>query len=89
VGLWADAKYEVVGVVEDGKYGLVVEDPQPAMFFPVTQGAGGHLPTRAVVIVRSRLPQDQITAELRKAVTGIEPNVPYTIAPWDDAIDRP
>jgi predicted permease len=86
--LWATAKYEVVGVVEDGKYGTLVEDPQPAMFFPVTQGPGGYLPTRAVVIVRSQLPQDQITAELRKAVTGIEPNVPYTIAPWDDAIDR-
>jgi predicted permease len=86
--LWASAKYEVVGVVEDGKYGLLIEDPTPAMFFPVTQGPGGHLPTRAVVIIRSQLPQDQITAELRKAVTGIEPNVPYTIAPWDDAIDR-
>jgi predicted permease len=86
--LWADAKYEVVGVVEDGKYGTLIEDPQPAMFFPVTQGPGGHLPTRAVVIVRSQRPQDQITAELRKAMTGIEPNVPYTIAPWDDAIDR-
>jgi ABC-type antimicrobial peptide transport system permease subunit len=86
--LWAEAKYEVVGVVEDGKYGTLVEDPQPAMFFPVTQGPGGHLPTRAVVVVRSQLPQDQITAELRQAVTGIEPNVPYTIAPWDDAIDR-
>ena len=86
--LWATAKYEVVGVVEDGKYGSLVEDPQPAMFFPVTQGPGGFLPTRAVVIVRSQLSQDQITAELRKAVTGIEPNVPYAIAPWDDAIDR-
>jgi hypothetical protein len=86
--LWATAKYEVVGVVEDGKYGSLVEDPQPAMFFPVTQGPGGHLPTRAVVIVRSQLPQDQITAELRRAVTAIEPNVPYAIAPWDDAIDR-
>jgi len=75
-------------VVEDGKYGILIENPKAAMFFPVTQGPGGHLPTRAVVIVRSQLPQDQITAELRKAVTGIEPNVPYTIAPWDDAIDR-
>ena len=86
--LWATAKYEVVGVVEDGKYGLLVEDPKPAMFFPVTQGAGGYLPTRAVVVVRSQLPQDQTTAELRKAVTAIEPNVPYAIAPWDDAIER-
>jgi predicted permease len=86
--LWATAKYEVVGIVEDGKYGSLVEDPQPVMFFPVAQGPGGLLPTRAIVVVRSQLPQDQITAELRKAVTGIEPNVPYTIAPWDDAVDR-
>ena len=85
---WDTAKYVVVGVVEDGKYSSIVEDPQPAMFFPVTQGPGGYLPTRTIVMVRSQLPQDQITAELRKAVTGIEPNVPYTIAPWDDAIDR-
>jgi predicted permease len=85
---WATATYEVVGVVEDGKYGSLVEDPQPAMFFPVTQGPGGYLPTRTIVMVRSQLPQDQITAELRKAVTAIEPNVPYTIAPWDDAIYR-
>ena len=86
--LWATAKYEVVGVVEDGKYATLIENPLPVMFFPVTQGPGGLLPTRAVVLVRSQLPQDQITAALRKAVTGIEPNVPYTIAPWDDAIDR-
>lgn len=86
--LWATAKYEVVGVVEDGKYGSLVEDPQPVMFFPVAQGTGGHRPTSAMIVVRSQLPQDQITAELRKAVTAIEPNVPYTIAPWDDAVDR-
>ena len=86
--LWATAKYEVVGVVEDGKYGSLIEDPQPVMFFPVTQGPGGILPTRMLVVIRSQLPQDQITATLRKAVTGIESNVPYTIAPWDDAVDR-
>src|ERR1035441_1745904 len=27
--LWATARYEVVGVVEDGKYGSVSEDPRP------------------------------------------------------------
>jgi hypothetical protein len=30
--LWATAKYEVVGVVEDGKYGSLVEDAKPVMF---------------------------------------------------------
>jgi predicted permease len=86
--LWATAKYEVVGVVEDGKYSSLVEDPTPVMFFPIAQGPGGILPTHAEISVRSSLPQDQITTALRQAVTGVEPNVPWTIAPWDDAIDR-
>jgi hypothetical protein len=30
--LWATAKYEAVGVVEDGKYGSLVEDAKPVMF---------------------------------------------------------
>lgn len=86
--LWATAKYVVVGVVEDGKYSSLVEDPQPAMFFPVTQGPGGHLPTTTVIVARSQLPEEQLTTALRNAMTGIEPNVLYTVAPWDDAIDR-
>ena len=29
--------YEIVGVVQDGKYGTLTEDPQPAMFFSFAQ----------------------------------------------------
>jgi hypothetical protein len=75
--LWASARYEVVGVVEDGKYNSLIEDPHPAMFVPMAQGVGvGHQPTRVMVVVRSQLPEDQITAALRKTLAGIEPNVP-------------
>jgi hypothetical protein len=52
--LWEKVRYEVVGVVEDGKYGSPTEDSQPAMF-PLAQGVGGHLPTRLFVSVSTRV----------------------------------
>jgi predicted permease len=86
--LWASARYEVVGVVEDGKYNSLIEDPHPAMFVPMAQGVGvGHQPTRVMVVVRSQLPEDQITAALRKTLAGIEPNVPFTLNSWGDVVD--
>ncbi|HEY6375277.1 MAG TPA: ABC transporter permease, partial [Edaphobacter sp.] len=86
--LWATARYEVVGVLEDGKYGTLVEDATPAMFFPMMQGVGGHLPTRAMLIVRSELPADQMTTSLRRALANVEPNVPFSTTLWEDEVDR-
>jgi predicted permease len=86
--LWEKVRYEVVGVVEDGKYDSLTEDAKPAMFFPVTQGVGGHLAGRMIVSVRSQLPQDQITSALRKVVNGVDANIPITITSWDDEVDR-
>jgi predicted permease len=85
--LWATAKYQVVGVVEDGKYGSVSEDPQPAMFIPIAQGVGEVMTTSATVLVRSRLPQNQIAASLQHAVANVEPRAPFTIRSWADALD--
>lgn len=85
--LWATAKYEVVGVVEDGKYGSVGEDPRPVMFMPIAQGVGEVMSTNATVLVRSRLPQNQIAAALQHTMAGIEPNAPFTLRSWDDAVD--
>ena len=86
--LWATAKYEVVGEVEDGRYGSVSEDPQPVMFIPLAQGVGEVMSTNATVLVRSSLPANQIAAVLQHTLTGVEPNVPYTLRSWADAIDR-
>ena len=86
--LWAKVRCEVVGVVEDGKYNSVTEEPGPAMFFPLTQGVGGYLPTRAMVIVRSTRAPDQITPALREALTAVEPNVPFSFSSWDDTVDQ-
>ena len=85
--LWATARYEVVGVVEDGKYGSVSEDPQPVMFIPLAQGVGEVMSTNVTVTVRSPLPQNQIATSLRSTLTGIEPGVPFTVRSWADAVN--
>jgi predicted permease len=79
--LWATAKYEVVGVVEDGKYSSVSEDAQPVMFLPLAQGVGEVMSTNATVLVRSRLPQDQITSALQRTLTKSNPALPSPSSP--------
>ena len=86
--LWATAKYEVVGVVEDGKYGSVGEDAQPAMFLPLEQGIGEVKSSSVVVLVRSTLPRGQIAAALYHALSGAERGAPFIVSSWDDAVDR-
>jgi ABC-type antimicrobial peptide transport system permease subunit len=86
--LWATAKYMVVGVVEDGKYQQVSEDPQPAMFIPLARGVGDVMSTSTSVVVRSQLPESQIAPALERALAGVEPGAPIIVTTWADAIDR-
>lgn len=86
--LWETAKYEVVGIVPDGKYISFTEEPLPVMFLPLAQGVGGVISSTATILVRSHLPPDQITAALNRTLGDIEPNAPVTIRLWADVIDR-
>lgn len=86
--LWATAKYEVVGVVENGKYGSVGEGPLPAMFIPLAQGVGEVMSSNTVVVVRSRLPQGQVAAALYHALSSVERGAPFTVRSWGDTVDR-
>jgi predicted permease len=65
------APVEIVGVVEDGKYLSLGENPRPAAFFPLTQ-----LPTRwTTLVARTSLPPAEITAQLRKIVLELDPEI--------------
>jgi predicted permease len=75
---------EAVGVVEDGKYQSLTEDPQPAMFFPLPQEINDD---DTVLVVRSALPPSEIAARLDRTLTGIDPNLPLTLHSWPDALD--
>jgi predicted permease len=75
-------KYEIVGVVENGKYEMLTEDASPAMFFPIAQ-----LPDAATnVIVRSNLSSAEIAAALDRTLTGIDPNLPFNLRNWSDRL---
>jgi predicted permease len=74
--------YEIVGIVEDGKYDSLTESPQPAMFFPLAQFADSD----TTVIVRSALPPPEVARALQRTLTSIDPDLPFTIRNWPDEL---
>ena len=71
----ADGKpVQIVGLVADGKYLTLSEDPAPAVFFPISQ----QPQTNTVLIVRT-LPGDantEMAATIRKVIRDLDPAVP-------------
>jgi ABC-type antimicrobial peptide transport system permease subunit len=63
---------------------VVAEDPQPAMFFPLTQEINDN---DTVMVVRSALPPTQLAAMLDRTLSGIDRNLPLTLHSWPDALD--
>ena len=74
--------FEIIGIVEDGKYDSLTEDQQSAMFFPLTEGIGGG----TSLIVRSRLPASEVTPALEKTLIGIDPALPFNLRTWPAAL---
>ena len=65
----------VIGVVKDGKYGLPGEAQQPAVFW----NAGQAYRPGTQLLVRSRLPQDDVVQMMRRAVASLDPTLPLTV----------
>jgi hypothetical protein len=87
--LFDPVRLEIVGVVEDGKYNDPGEDPQPAIFLAYAQGIGPYIVSGPVtVLVRSRLPLDQIAVALHHSLSKVVSTAPFSILSWSDAIDR-
>jgi predicted permease len=74
---------EVVGVVQDGKYHDLQESPQPVVYLPLSQNEHSY----AIFVVRLRLAPNEMTAALRRTLTGIEPNVPIRVESWHDTLE--
>jgi ABC-type lipoprotein release transport system permease subunit len=74
---------EVIGVVEDGKYEALTEDPKPAVFFPITQDPN----TDTRLVVRSAAPDPNLIAEIRNVIRQEDPAMPvYSLGPWEDML---
>ncbi|HZU25812.1 MAG TPA: ABC transporter permease [Bryobacteraceae bacterium] len=63
---------EVVGVVKDGKYMQLQEDPMPAAFYPHAQ----HVAFMGNFVVRYSGSLKTIVPQIRRAFANVDPNVP-------------
>jgi len=75
-------RYEVIGVVENGKYEMLTEDASPAMFFPISQ-----IPDASTnLIVRSNLSSAVVVSSLNRTLAGIDSNLPFNFRNWSDRL---
>jgi hypothetical protein len=74
--------YEVVGVMEDGKYDSLTEAQQPAMFWPLAQNHEND----TTLVVRSNRSTAEIAGALAAMMAKIDPSLPVTIQSWPNAL---
>ena len=76
-------RIQVVGVVADGKYMSLTEDPEPAIFPSFLQS-----PTSAsVIIVRSERDPQQLAGEIRSRLHGLDSGLPVDTATWTTQLE--
>jgi len=74
---------QVVGVVEDGKYVYLTEDPEVALFLPILQA-----PTSQIcLVVRSSRDPRQLAEALRTTLRGLDTGLPFLIETWNQQLD--
>ena len=81
--VWQGSRVLVVGVVEDGKYETLTEDPKPAMFFSFLQQRS----SQTWLIVRSKRAPDEIAAAIQRSLHGLDPTMPLEISTWTNELD--
>ncbi len=87
-------RIQVVGIVEDGKYQTLTEDPQPAMFLPILQlpSTQTSMVVRSNAVrtgeVRSNNDPQQLAATIRSKVRDLDAGLPLYIQPWNRELDN-
>jgi predicted permease len=79
--------FQVIGVVGDVAEGLVVQKPQPAVYFPLRRDDFANPPAQGItLIVRSAPGADGIEA-VRREIAAIDANIaPFNVRTMDDQI---
>jgi predicted permease len=66
---------QVVGIVENGKYASLTEDPKPAIFVPMQQSPVSGI----TMVVRSARDPQQLEEAIRSTVRGVDRGLPVYI----------
>ncbi len=74
--------YQIIAVVEDGKYDTLTEDASAAMFFPLDQQHEGD----TTLVVRSERPIPEVASALNRLLSGIDSSLPFTLSAWPDSL---
>jgi len=71
---------QIVGIMADGKYFTLSEDPEAAAFFPISQKAN----TSTALLVRTRRDTADMVAAIREVLRDLDPGVPIQESgPWN------
>jgi macrolide transport system ATP-binding/permease protein len=76
-------RIQVVGVVENGRYRMLTEDPQPAAFLPILQSPSSS----TWLIVRSNHDPQELTAAIEGTLRNLDAGLPFSIRTWDKEMD--
>jgi predicted permease len=74
---------QVVGVVEDGKYASLAEDPQAAMFYPILQSPSSQI----CAVVRSDGDPQRLVGAIQSTVQDLDAGLPFTIRTWNQELE--
>lgn len=74
---------EIIGVVEDGKYVTLTEDPKPAVFESILQSPN----TSTVLVLHTQSDPAQMVPALRQAIARVDRGLPVLdVSSWTDAL---
>jgi predicted permease len=76
-------RIHVVGVVENGRYRMLTEDPQPAAFVPILQSPSSS----TWLIVRSNRNPQELIAAIEGSLRNLDAGLPFSIRTWDKEMD--
>jgi ABC-type antimicrobial peptide transport system permease subunit len=76
-------RVQVVGIVENGKYGSLTEDSQPAVFSSILQSPA----SATSLVARSNRDPKQVAAAMRGKLRDLDAGLPCYIQTWYEALD--
>lgn len=76
-------RIRVVGIVENGKYMSLTEDPQPAMFLPILQSPASD----AWLVVRSDRDPQELASAIRRKLRDLDAALPAFIVTWNQDLE--
>jgi len=82
--MWDGTRIQVVGIVRDGKYTELTEDPQPVMFLPILQAPA----SQTYLVVRSDSDPQLLAGNIRSRLRDLDAGLPAFIQTWTKALDR-